>query len=78
MVPTVRCGSRQSGCNTLTRPVTLDPRDLRGFRWRRASSIARLGARAMTDTTTVHLVADQRPEAALAPFVPPKQAEVAR
>ncbi|MCB2007481.1 MAG: TIGR03749 family integrating conjugative element protein [Chromatiaceae bacterium] len=64
--------------NTLTRPVTLDPRDLRG-QWRAASfQHARLGATGdPTDTTTVYLVADQRPAAALAPFVP-KQAEVAR
>ena len=64
--------------NTLARPVTLDPRDLRG-QWRVASfQHARLGATGdPTDTTTVYLVADQRPEAALAPFVP-KQAEVTR
>lgn len=64
--------------NTLTRPVTLDPRDLRG-QWRAASfQHARLGATGdPTDTTTVYLVADQRPAAALAPFVP-KQAEVTR
>ena len=64
--------------NTLTRPVTLDPRDLRG-QWRAASfQHARLGATGdPTDTTTVYLVADRRPEAALAPFVP-KQAEVTR
>ena len=64
--------------NTLTRPVTLDPRDLRG-QWRVASfQHARLGAAGdPTDTTTVYLVADQRPEAALAPFVP-KQAEMTR
>lgn len=62
--------------NTLARPVTLDPRDLRG-QWRAASfQHARLGATGdPTDTTTVYLVADQRPAAALAPFVP-KQAEV--
>ena len=64
--------------NTLARPVTLNPRDLRG-QWRAASfQHARLGATGdPTDTTTVYLVADQRPEAALAPFVP-KQAEVTR
>ena len=64
--------------NTLTRPVTLDPRDLRG-QWRAASfQHARLGATGdPTDTTTVYLVADRRLEAALAPFVP-KQAEVVR
>ncbi len=64
--------------NTLDQPVTLDPRDLRG-QWRAASfQHARLGAAGdPTDTTTVYLVADQRPEAALAPFVS-KQAEVTR
>ena len=64
--------------NTLARPVTLDPRDLRG-QWRAASfQHARLGAAGdPTDTTTVYLVADRRLEAALAPFVP-KQAEVTR
>ena len=64
--------------NTLARPVTLDPRDLRG-QWRVASfQHARLGAAGdPTDTTTVYLVADRRLEAALAPFVP-KQAEVVR
>ena len=57
--------------NTLTRPVTLNPRDLRG-QWRAASfQHARLGATGdPTDTTTVYLVADRRLEAALAPFVP--------
>ena len=57
--------------NTLARPVTLDPRDLRG-QWRVASfQHARLGAAGdPTDTTTVYLVADRRLEAALAPFVP--------
>jgi len=57
--------------NTLNQPVTLDPRDLRG-QWRAASfQHARLGAAGdPTDTTTVYLVADRRPEAALAPFVP--------
>ena len=64
--------------NTLTRSVTLDPRDLRG-QWRAASfQHAHLGAAGdPTDTTTVYLVADRRIEAALAPFVP-VQAEVTR
>ena len=55
--------------NRLERPVTLDPRDLRG-QWRAASfQHARLsGAGASTDTTTVYLVADRRFDQALGPF----------
>ena len=57
--------------NTLSRPVTLDPRDLRG-QWQAASfQHARLGpAGDETDTTTVYLVANRRFKKALGPFAP--------